>query len=80
MQSAEFERSDNMSEICKQCGEQKAVAQSLHWYSVFLLLFSGTPGWTGGYCADCAGGRNVMAFLVGAAVVFGILVLAVVLL
>ena len=66
-----------MSEICKQCGEQKAETQSLHWYSVFLLLLSGAPGWTGGYCADCAGGRNFMALLIGAAVVFGIFILVI---
>lgn len=68
-----------MSEICKQCGEKNAESQSLHWYFVFLLLFSGGAGWGGGYCADCAGGLNFMALLVGAAFVFGAFVLTIIL-
>jgi len=67
-----------MSKLCSHCNESPAVSGGLRWYAIALLLLSGHISVSGQYCADCAGGRNFMALLLGGGLLIAVFVLVVI--
>ncbi len=64
-----------MKKLCRYCEERPAVPGILPWYTILLFFVFPGGGVSSNICADCAGGRNLLALLVlAAAVVVGFVV------
>ena len=68
-----------MKKLCSYCKERPAVPGVLPWYTILLFFVFPGGGVSSNICADCAGGRNLLALLFLAAAAVVAFVLAVIL-
>ena len=79
MSTATQKASVLMKKLCSYCKERPAVPGILPLYTILLFFVFPVGGVSSNICADCAGGRNLLAFLVLAAAAVFVFVVAVIL-